>query len=117
MTVHHPFSRRLIRDHAPAVRRYSVDRADLQYSLSGRFEEEPSAWRFVVLDVDDDLPDAVGYLPAWVQPLLWTDHAKCVERMSAWELDARVVVDRRCGQSSSTKFLFLYASDPDDDSG
>ena len=109
-TVHHPFARRLLRDHGPRVRRYSVDRADWQYSLSGRFEEQPTAWRFVVLEVDDDLPDALGYLPPWVQPLLWTDHAKCIERMAAWEVEARTVVDRRSGQLSSAKFVFLYES-------
>ena len=113
VTVHHPFSRRMLRDHGPKVRRYAVDRADAQYSLSGRFDEEPTAWRFVILDVDDGIPDAVGYLPAWVQPLLWTDHAKCIERMAAWEVDPRVVVDHRCGQTSSAKFTFLYASGAD----
>ena len=101
MTVHHPFSRRLMRDQGPQIRRYSVDRADWQYSLSGKFDEEPTAWRFVILDVDDDLPDAVGYLPTWVQPLIWTDHAKVIERMSAWEVAPTVVVDRRCGQVTS----------------
>jgi hypothetical protein len=110
MVVHHPFSRRLLRDHGRLVRRYAVDRADWQYSVSGRFDEEPAAWRFVILDVDDDLPDAVGYLPTWVQPLLWSDHAKCIERMAAWEVEPRVVVDRRCGQTSSAKFLFLFAT-------
>jgi hypothetical protein len=108
MTVHHPFSRRLMRDHAPRIRRYSVDRADWQYSLSGKFDEEPTAWRFVILDVDDDVPDAVGYLPAWVQPLIWTDHVKVIERMAAWEVAPTIVVDRRCGQVTSAKFLFLY---------
>ncbi len=115
MTVHHPFSRRLMRDHGPRIRRYSVDRADWQYSLSGKFDEEPTAWRFVILDVDDDLPDAVGYLPAWVQPLIWTDHAKAIERMAAWEVDPTVVVDRRCGQTTSAKFVFLYDAGESDE--
>jgi len=108
--VHSPFARRLLRDHGERVVTYATNRADLQYSLSGRFEEEPTAWRFVLLEVDDDLPDATGYLPEWVQPLLWTDHAKCIERMDAWEVDAQTVVDRRCGQTTSAKYLFLYGA-------
>lgn len=115
MTVHHPFSRRLMRDHGPHIRKYSVDRADWQYSLSGKFDEDPTAWRFVILDVDDELSDAVGYLPAWVQPLIWTDHAKAIERMAAWEVSPTVVVDRRCGQTTSAKFLFLYGAGDSDE--
>ena len=109
-TVHHPFARRLLRDHGDRVLSYATNRADLQYSLSGRLEEEPTAWRFVILEVDDQLPDATGYLPPWVQPLLWTDHAKCIERMDAWEVEARTLVDRRCGQNTSAKYLFLYGA-------
>ena len=115
MTVHHPFSRRLLRDHGPLVRRYSVDRADQQYSLSGLFDEEPTAWRFVVLDVADDLGDAVGYLPSWVQPLIWGDHAKCAERMSAWEVEPETMVDHRGGQMSSAKFVFLVGAGESED--
>ena len=110
--VHHPFSRRMMREHAPRIRRYSVDRADRQYSLSGTFNEEPTAWRFVLLDVDGDIEEdgAVGCLPGWVQPLIWTDHAKVIERMAAWEVTPQVVVDRRSGQTTSAKFLFLYSA-------
>jgi hypothetical protein len=115
MTVHHPFSRRLLRDHAPRIQRYAVNRADQQYSLSGLFDEEPTAWRFVILEVDDDPVDAVGHLPPWVQPLIWGDHAKCAERMSAWEVEAETMVDHRGGQMSSAKFLFLIGAGDSDE--
>jgi hypothetical protein len=107
-TVHYPFARRLLREHGTKVRRYATNRADRQYSIAGRFDEEPTAWRFVLLDVDDDLDGAVGYLPRWAQPLIWQDHAKCIEGMAAWEVEPGVIVDTRSGQLSSAKFLFLY---------
>lgn len=108
--VHHPFARRLFREHGDLLTRYVANRADRQHSLRGRFEEEPTAWRFVITEVDDDVPDASAWLPAWAQPLIWDDHRKCIASIEAWEVDETVVVDQRCGQVSMVKQLFLYAA-------
>lgn len=106
--VHHPFARRLFRDHGDQVHRYVANRADWQYSLNGRFEEAPSAWRFVITEVDDAIADASAWIPSWAQPLIWRDHDKCIQGIEAWEVDEQIVVDHRCGQLSTAKYLFLH---------
>lgn len=108
--VHHPFARRMFRDHGEILTRYVANRADLQYSLRGHFEEDPTLWRFVITEVDDDMANASAYIPDWFQPLIWEDHKKCIERVEAWEVDEHVIVDRRCGQITMAKFMFLYDS-------
>lgn len=99
----------MVLQHGTKVRRYATNLADRQYAINGRLEENPTAWRFVILYVDDDLDDAFGYLPRSAQPLIWQDHAKCIDGMAVWEVDSRAVVDKRYGQLSSAKFLILYS--------
>jgi len=102
--AHHPFMRRMFREHGEHVTRYVANRALAQYDLAGGFRERPSAWRFVITEVDD----ASAFLPARFQPLIWDDHRKVLQEIDAWEVDEHVVVDRRTGQTGLVKYLLLY---------
>jgi hypothetical protein len=102
--AHHPFMRRMFRDHGEHVIRYVANRAVAQYDLGGGFGERPSAWRFVITEVGD----ASAFLPARFQPLIWEDHRKVLQDIDAWEVDEEVVVDRRSGQTGLVKYLLLH---------
>lgn len=108
--VHHRFARRMFREEGEHLKRYVANRAVAQYDLDGGFGEEPAAWRFVIVEVSDDMPGAAGFLPEHLQELIWLDHRKCIERIEGSEVDERVVVDRRSGQMSFAKYLFIHAA-------
>jgi hypothetical protein len=105
--AHHPFMRRMFREHGELLVRYVANRALAQYDLAGGFGERPSAWRFVITEVDD-AAGASGFLPERFQPLIWDDHRKVLQDIDAWEVDEEVLVDRRSGQTGLVKYLLLY---------
>lgn len=107
--AHHPFMRRMFREHGELVIRYVANLALAQYDLAGGFRERPSAWRFVITEVADDA-GADGFLPERFRPLIWADHRKVLQDIDAWEVDEAVVVDRRSGQTGLVKYLLLYAA-------
>lgn len=78
----HPFMRRMFCEHGHFLVRYLANLALAQYDLAGRFRERPSAWRFVITEVDDAMPSASGFLPARLQPLIRDDHRKCLQDKS-----------------------------------
>jgi hypothetical protein len=77
--AHHPFMRRMFREHGEYLLRYVSNLAAAQYDLGGGFGEQPSAWRFVITEVDDATPGAAGFLPERFVPLIWEDHRKCLQ--------------------------------------
>ena len=106
--AHHPFMRRMFREHGEHVRRYVSNVALAQYDIGGGFREQPSAWRFVITEVDDP----AAFLPEHFQALIWEDHRKCLQDIDAWEVEETVVVDRRSGQTGLVKYLFLHQAEP-----
>jgi hypothetical protein len=105
--AHHPFMRRMFREHGDLVVRYVANRALAQYDLAGGFCERPGAWRFVITEVDD-AAGASGFLPTRFQPLIWDDHRKVLQDIDAWEVEEELLVDRRTGQTGLVKYLLLH---------
>jgi hypothetical protein len=110
VNVHHAYVRRMYRAHEAPTLRYAANLAVAQHDLTGRFEEEPDAWRWQVSEVCEALSGADSFVPDAVRGLIWEDHLKCIEGIEAGEYEERNLVDRRSGQLSCAKYLFTYRS-------
>lgn len=116
LEVHHPFARSIFRREDSRVKRYVANRALRQYDVNGNFKKEPDAWRFVLEEVDDDLEDAVAWLPEWVRETIWTDHLNCISNIRAYDVEPTVVHDYRTDQTALVKVLFQYERNSDESS-
>jgi hypothetical protein len=109
--VHHAYVRRMYRANEAPTLRYAANLALAQHDLTGRFNEEPDAWRWQVSEVREALDGADTFIPDSVRGLIWEDHLKCIEGIEAGEYEERVLVDRRSGQLSCAKYLFTYRAE------
>lgn len=115
--VHHPFARKMFREHGHLMTRYVANLALAQHDLNGHFLERPTGWRFVITEVSDEIANASEWIPAHMQELIWVDHQKCIVDIRASEVEASVLVDRRSGQVSSAKYLLFFSAVNDDMAG
>lgn len=106
--IHHRFARDMYRYGGDAVFLYVANRALRQYDVNGEFEQEPSAWRWVIHEEVDGLEQANEWLPEWARETIWRDHLNCIRNIRVREVDPDVDIDRRTGQMIFVKYVFEY---------
>lgn len=108
-SVHHRFAMRMFREHAPKVRLYATNHAVAQRDLAGTFLQRPDAWRFVIIELEDPQAQSeVGgkeWLPAWAEQAIVKDHTNFLREVRPFEVEPKVIVDRRTEQTSLVKVL------------
>jgi hypothetical protein len=113
-TVHSPFARDLILREAPAIRQYAWNRVVASRDLRGGFELSPTAWRFILFDLDSSVGSA-SILPAGGGQQLIGDHVNFLTNMRPFDVDCQLAVDRRSGQCVSAKFVVTVDAEDESD--
>jgi hypothetical protein len=115
--IHHRFAMQMFREHAPGVRRYAINHATSRFDLNGTFQARPTSWRFVILEFEDVQAEGGGgkeWLPSWAESAIVDDHTNFLREVRPFEVEPRVLVDRRSGQTSLVKYLLEVEARGDD---
>ncbi len=106
--VHVPFARRLLMA-KPQVISYHTNVARREYDLNGRWQQRPSAWRFVILRFEEG-----GRLDFTEeeQRIVANDHRNCLKELRACGVTESVLYDGFTGQTSVAKYLFEFDRHP-----
>ncbi len=110
VTNHIPLIVRLRQAPNDATLRYRPHRVVGEWTPEGSVnegKEPPTPWRYVFVDYRaGSEPIAPDHAEA-----IFSDHVHFVQDLETYEVERRVVVDRRSGQLSSVKFLLLGRHD------
>lgn len=106
--IHHRFVRNMYRRDDSVVHQYIANRALGQYDINGGFDQVPTAWRYVIEEVNDDLQAADDFISGWAKDIIWLDHLNCIRNIKAYDVEANTVFDKISGQMIFVKYLFEY---------
>ncbi|MFQ5516676.1 MAG: hypothetical protein ACE5E8_03805 [Acidimicrobiia bacterium] len=107
--VHVPFAQRMLRG-KPQVITYHTNLVVGEYDVRGRWQQSPTAWRFVVLTFEE------GASLAFTDDekrIVSNDHRNCLQELRACSVAERVMFDQLSGQTSLAKYLFEFDRRPD----
>lgn len=108
LDIHHPFARDALAQ-SESVIRYSTHTVTGQYDVAGRFRQKSDLWRLVITE-NRDAPSASGatddWLPDNLKNLFWYDHTNFLRDLHSYEVDEKVIIDNRSGQTIFEKFIF-----------
>jgi hypothetical protein len=86
----------------PSLLSYYTNRALAQADVTGRWEQWPRAWRFVVLRFASG--ETLAFTPEQNE-LVAADHVNCLYRLRSCEVEEAVLLDRVDGQLALAKFM------------
>src|SRR5689334_6630747 len=86
----------------PSVLSYHTNRAVAQADVTGRWNQRPRAWRFVVLRFT---PGATLAFSPGQNEMVAQDHVNCLYRLRQGDVDEHVLLDRLERQLALAKFI------------